>query len=564
MLLSLHIENIAIIKRLDIDFSKGLNVLTGETGAGKSVLIDSISFLLGGRVTRDILARGADRGMVSGLFGQLTCSERNALGALGLLPDEDGTFLFERTLGADGRSQSRINGRMVNLSLLRQAASFLIQIHGQADTAMLSEPAYAITTLDLYADAAEELSAYQQAYHRLVQAKRTLNEHLKQEGERIRLVETLQAQIAEIEKVSPRVGEEDQLYERKNVLKNAERITKHSSFSYRALKGSERGSVIYILEHVRQSLLQLAPLIPAVSDHVDTLDRILDSLDGMAEEIRAYADYGDDDPEAALNELETRLDELYKLSRKYGGDLASCLTFLSQSKEKLAALENYEDTEAALTYECRQAEQITAQAANKLHGKREASAVKLADALTSTLKMLDLPRIRMEVSVHLRYQPSGDLQFDEHGADEVKFLFSANVGEEPGDLSRVASGGEVARVMLALRDALAEKMGVSTAIYDEIDTGVSGKTARKIGVKMLDTATRGQVLCVTHSAQIASLADCHFLISKNEKEGHTEVCVQRLEDDVRVEEIARILGGIRVTDVQRSAAREMLGRHDVT
>ncbi len=564
MLLSLHIENVAIIRRVDVDFSRGFTAFTGETGAGKSILIDSIGFLLGGRVSRDLLSHGAKEARVSGLFGAFSESEIAALAEWGLSPDEDGTILFERTLSDDGRSQSRINGRMVNLSLLRQAASAFVQIHGQAETAMLADKNYAIETLDRYANHTKELIAYRQAYHTLNTAKKTLDAHLAAEGERLRLEETLKNQIAEIKKIAPKRGEEDALYEQKNRLKNAERISKLSGYVFRALKGGERGNALYILEHIRQPLIQLADIIPELSGEAEKLERLISDLDGMAENVRAYLEEGEDDPTEALNRLEERLDLLFHLSLKYGGSVDACLSFLADAEKKLSSLENYDDTTAALRASYEAARKDAENEALILEAGRVAAAKKMTEKMTATLKTLDMPRIHMEIAVTNRKNEAGELSFDENGCNDVRFLFSANSGEALGELSRVASGGEVSRVMLALQDALAEHSGVGTAIYDEIDTGVSGKTARKIGVKMLTTATRGQVFCVTHSAQIASLADTHYLIRKEEADGRTHTVVNPLEMEARVEEIARILGGIQVTEAQRSAAREMLERNDVS
>ena len=556
MLLSLHIENIAIIRCLDIDFEQGFTALTGETGAGKSILIDSIGFLLGERVQRELLRHGAEKAMVSGLFGSFSESELSFFETLGIATDEDGTLLLERSMGADGRSQCRINGRMVNLSLLREVASSLIHIHGQSDTALFAERLYALRTLDDYGTPHALLKEYEMAYKEFAAAKRALNEHSARESERLRLEDTLKRQIAEIRKASPRIGEEEQLFEKKNRLKNAERVSKLANFSYQALKGSEKASALVLLERVRQSFVQLQEMIPSLADSIESLDACISSIDDLAETVLVYAEEGGDNPTEQLNRLESRLDVLYHLSKRYGGSVEACLAFLEKAEKDLTELENFEDRRKVLEKEVADAFALASQKASELHKIREASAAELGKRLEETLKMLDLPSIALTVSVKLRCEHD-ELMCEEHGADDVSFLFSSS-GEQQESILKIASGGEMSRVMLALRDVLAEKSGVKTAIYDEIDTGVSGKTARKIGLKMRSASKRGQVFCVTHSAQVASLADRHLLIRKENIDGRPETAVTLLQGEERTEEIARILGGIRVTDAQRTAAFEML------
>lgn len=557
MLLSLHIENIAIIRQLDIDFEQGFTALTGETGAGKSILIDSIGFLLGDRVQRELLRHGAKRAIVSGLFGSFSESELSFFDSLGIQTDEDGTLLLERSMVADGRSQCRINGRMVNLSLLREVTSSLVHIHGQSDTSLFAERLYALKTLDDYGTSDELLKEYKEAYRSLTDIQYALQEHNARESERLRLEDTLKRQIAEIRKAAPKVGEEEQLFEKKNRLKNAERVSKLATFSYHALKGSEKASALVVLERVRQSLAQLQEMIPSLTESLEILDSCIDSLDGMAENVLVYAEEGEEDPTEQLNKLESRLDVLYHLSKRYGGSVEACLEFLAKAEKDLDSLENFEDRRKELESDLQEALSAANERALLLHEERKKSAAELGKRLEETLKNLDLPGIRLTLAVSLR-QEGEMLAFQENGADEVCFLFSSSSGEHQESMLKVASGGEMSRVMLALRDALAEKSGVKTAIYDEIDTGVSGKTARKIGLKMRSAAKRGQVFCVTHSAQVASLADQHLLIHKHTVEGRSETAVTLLQGEDRTEEIARILGGIRVTDAQRTAALEML------
>ena len=562
MLFSLHIANVAIIKELNIDFDVGFTALTGETGAGKSILIDSIGFLLGNRLSRDVLRSGETKASVSGLFGALRDEERSALEGIGVTPDEDGTLLIERTLSEDGRSQCRINGRMVNLSLLKEAASYLVHIHGQDDIHLLAERGFAQKTLDEYADLTEDLEQYGRTYAEYLSAKKALKAHLDQESERLRLEETLKRQIADIKKIAPKIGEEDALAEKKNRLKHSEKITRLSSFAYRALKGGEKGSALLILERTLQSLEQLSEFIPSLSEQITALNDCIATVDGIAEEVAVYVSE-DEDPTAQLNAIEERLDVLYRLSRKYGGSVEAALAFLANAEEKLYSLENYDDRRKELENAFETLRQKIEEQAYLLHRKRLAAAEKMTACMTKVLTELDMPSIHMQTEVTLASDGEGHLLPDENGADQVSFLFSSNVGEGMAVLEKIASGGEMARVMLALRYTLAARTGIGTCIYDEIDAGVSGKTARKIGIKIKNAATSAQVLCVTHSAQIASLADQHILISKKETDGRTQTNVRALSHDARVEEIARILGGISVSDAQRAVAEEMLAGLDV-
>jgi len=394
------------------------------------------------------------------------------------------------------------------------------------------------------------------AYKEFAAAKRALNEHSARESERLRLEDTLKRQIAEIRKASPRIGEEEQLFEKKNRLKNAERVSKLANFSYQALKGSEKASALVLLERVRQSFVQLQEMIPSLADSIESLDACISSIDDLAETVLVYAEEGGDDPTEQLNRLESRLDVLYHLSKRYGGSVEACLAFLEKAEKELTELENFEDRRKELEKAVADAFALASQKASELHKIREVSAAELGKRLEETLKILDLPSIALTVSVKLRCE-NDELMCEEHGADDVSFLFSSS-GEQQESILKIASGGEMSRVMLALRDVMAEKSGVKTAIYDEIDTGVSGKTARKIGLKMRSAAKRGQVFCVTHSAQVASLADRHLLIRKESIDGRPETSVTLLQGEERTEEIARILGGIRVTEAQRTAAFEML------
>ncbi|MBQ2876635.1 MAG: DNA repair protein RecN [Clostridia bacterium] len=557
MLLSLHIENIAVIRSVDFDFSKGFMVLTGETGAGKSIVIDSINLLLGAKAERELIRTGAPFAMVSGLFGELTDAVKGKLAEIGVSTDDDGTILVQRTLSQDGRSKINLNGRSISLSLLKSITPLLVNIHGQSDTASLMEAKNHLELLDTFANANELKEEYRAAYLRLEDVKRRISELTASARESERMKEILEYQIRDIDGVSPRPGEEEELFEKKLKIKNSEKITKNSEFVYKALKGSEKGSVSFLLDRSATALAQIGDVVPDFAEYSERLKDILYQIDDVAEEVYAVLDDMDADGEETLNSIESRLDKLTKLKRKYGITLEAVLAFRDKAAEDLSALENSDELLKKLAAEETEAYDVALKLANKLHELRASVAKELEAKVKDTLEFLDMPKVVFFVSQNEAY--SGDKKLlNRDGCDTVEFYISANRGADAQPLSKIASGGELSRIMLALKSVIADKDGIPTIIYDEIDAGVSGKTARKIGIKMLDLSRSAQLFCVTHSAQIASLADVHFLISKSDVNGATETSVSPLDRDGRVKELSRILGGIDITDAQRAAAEDML------
>lgn len=557
MLLSLHIENIAVIRSVDFDFSKGFMVLTGETGAGKSIVIDSINLLLGAKAERELIRTGAPFAMVSGLFGELTDAVKEKLAEIGVSTDDDGTILVQRTLSQDGRSKINLNGRSISLSLLKSITPLLVNIHGQSDTASLMEAKNHLELLDTFANANELKEEYRSAYLRLEDVKRRISELTASARESERMKEILEYQIRDIDGVSPRPGEEEELFEKKLKIKNSEKITKNSEFVYKALKGSEKGSVSFLLDRSATALAQIGDVVPDFAEYSERLKDILYQIDDVAEEVYAVLDDMDADGEETLNSIESRLDKLTKLKRKYGITLEAVLAFRDKAAEDLSALENSDELLKKLAAEEAEAYDVALKLANKLHELRASVAKELEAKVKDTLEFLDMPKVVFFVSQNEAY--SGDKKLlNRDGCDTVEFYISANRGADAQPLSKIASGGELSRIMLALKSVIADKDGIPTIIYDEIDAGVSGKTARKIGIKMLDLSRSAQLFCVTHSAQIASLADVHFLISKSDVNGATETSVSPLDRDGRVKELSRILGGIDITDAQRAAAEDML------
>lgn len=557
MLLSLHIENIAVIKSVDFDFTPGFMVLTGETGAGKSIVIDSINLLLGGKADRELIRHGESYAMVSGLFGDLSDYTVAKLFDLGIKAGEDGTILIQRMLLSDGKNKIMLNGRSISLAVLKSIMPYLVSIHGQSDTANLVNSKNHLELIDVYAGCEELLSEYREAFDKLEAIRKEKNELIKKAREGERIKEILEYQIKDIDSASLHIGEEEELVDKKVKIKNSERITKNSEFVFKALKGSERGSVSYLLDRSVTALSQLADVVPGFSEYSERLRDVLYQVDDIAEEVYAVLSDIDSDPTATLNDIEARLDKITKLKRKYGLTIEEVLAFREKAYAEFEALENSDEMIRNLTNSQKAAYDEALALANKLHDIRTEAAAGLEEKVKETLEFLDMPKVVFFASIKESFV-GGEKILNKDGSDSIEFYISANRGAEPQPLSKIASGGEMSRIMLALKSVIADKDGIPTVIYDEIDAGVSGKTARKIGIKMLGLSKNTQLFCVTHSAQIASLGDLHFRISKGDVNGATETSVTELDYDGRVAELSRILGGIDVTDAQREAARDML------
>ena len=561
MLHSLHIENIAVIKHINLEFSSGFMVLSGETGAGKSIIIDSINLILGAKADKELVRHGETTATVSALFTDLSDNTVRLCEELGIALDEEKSLLVNRTFGIDGRSSVKINGRAVNLSILKQIAPGLVNIHGQSDSGALADPEKHIDLVDVYAANKELLDSYRAVYNNLEKTRRDIQDITKKEAERERLKEILSYQIKDIDALKLREGEEEELIDKKVKIKNSEKITKNSEFAYRALRGSEKGSAAYLIDRSITALTQLAGVVPAYEEYAERLREALLSIEDVAEDVNAVLEDFDEDPTTTLNAIESRLDKISKLKRKYGPTVEAILEFRNNAKAELDTLENYEGVLEALVKE---EEKLYGEAlliADKLHALRVECAKTLKVKISDILEFLDMPGVVFYAKLDFE-ESDGKKVLNKDGYDKVEFYFSANKGAEPQSLAKIASGGEIARVMLALKSVIADKDGVSSVVFDEIDAGVSGKTARKIGLKMMDMASGLQIFCVTHSAQIASLADIHFLISKGVVNGATETSVRALDYEGRVKELSRILGGINVTESQRAAAIDMLNERE--
>ncbi|MBQ8339349.1 MAG: DNA repair protein RecN [Clostridia bacterium] len=550
MLESLHIENMAVISRLDVDFREGLSVITGESGSGKSVMIDCILFLLGGKPARDLVRGGADKGIVSATFSDVGVDCLSYLRENGLEEGEE--LLLQRTLTAEGKTQARLNGRVLPLAMLRELAKYLVSVHGQNDNQLLLQKAAQERILNTIADFGSTLSDYQRLYETRAAAKKELEELSRDSAEKNRLRDILQFQVKEIDAAHLKPGEEEELLSRRVKLQNAEKIATQSNFTYRVLHGSEKGAATLILERAAQSLAQISHVIPEAGELSAKLTEMRYEVEDIANTVRDYAEDADGDPSKALDKVEGRLNAITKLCRKYGADIPSVLQFREEAFARLNTLDNADEEIERLEKIIRDTEAEMQKLSLILHEARVKAAKSLGDRVCEELIFLDMPGVRFAITVD-RVADFGPL-----GQDDICFAIATNPGEPLLPLAKIASGGELSRVMLALKSVLNDRDGVQTAVFDEVDTGISGKTARKIGIKLSEIGKRTQIFCVTHSAQVASLATVHYKISKSELDGRAVSTVRELNDEERVGEVARILGGLSITEAQRVAAGEMI------
>lgn len=550
MLVSLTIENIAVIERASISFDSGLTVLTGETGAGKSIVIDSLNAVLGERIRRDLVRAGSEKASVSALFRDISGAALEALAEMGMEPDEDGSLLIQRSLTADGKGACHINGRPATVSMLRTVGRLLVNIHGQHENQALLAPERHVEYLDRLGGLLPLRASYEDAYRRYCAIRRQLKAADMDETLKARRLDLLRYQIDEIEEAALRPGEEEALAARRAVGRNAERIASSLQNAKAILSGDEDSAGI---------LSALSEAVTAVQDagrymeELRTLSGRVESLyyelEECAEELRDQAQRLDFD-EGELEQVENRLDLLRRLSDKYGGSEEAVLAYLEQARQELDAIEMSDEHVARLQEQLAAARDETIEAAEKLTEARRQAARRFSEDVGRELAFLDMPGVTLEVSIE-------PVPLTAIGGDKVEFRIAANPGEPARSISRVASGGELSRIMLAMKSVLADIDDIDTLIYDEVDAGISGRAARKVGLKLHQTARSRQILCVTHLAQIASQADHHLLIAKQVRQGRTYTEVTPLDGEGRELELARIIGG-EATEAARTAAREML------
>lgn len=564
MICELHVENIAVIKQLTVSFGDGFSVLTGETGAGKSIIIDSVNLLLGARSARELIRNGEERALVSACFSELSEDVIKELEALDVYPDDDGCVYIQRTLSADGKAQAKLNGRSVPNAVLRDAGRLLINIHGQHDNQLLLTPQKHIDFLDAYASSYSLIDEYEKEYSALCEIRKRLKENTRSEKETAELIETLSYRLSEIDGAKLKKGEEETLLTKRERIKNVEKISRYSGEIFRNLSSGD-GAMRSACELIREADEAVKRLSDVLTDSEKLSERLsfcAYELQDIAETAAALTDGDITDPEAELDRIESRLDVIARLEAKYAPDVPSILEYREKIARELENLKNNGATVDAIKREFAAKAKEASACAERLTEHRKEFAKKLSELVTDELHYLDLEKATFSVSVTPLVSESGSKRFTPTGCDEIEFLISTNPGEPLKPLSKVASGGELSRVMLALKTVLADSDGVGTIIFDEIDTGVSGKTSQKIGIKLHSLAKSCQVICITHSAQIAAIADTHYKILKTENAGRNETSVTVLDRDGRINELSRIMGGIEITENLRRTAEEMLGTNN--
>lgn len=549
MLSSLQIENVAVIQKAEVHFEPGLNVLTGETGAGKSILIDSINAILGNRTSKDLVRTGAAKAVIRAAFEQVPPAVLDKLEQSGYERSE--ALLLSREITAEGKSSCRINGMPATAAVLRELCGGLININGQHDSVGLLNPAHHLDILDDYAQNRTVFQEYYALYRELVRVKRELDALITDEAEKQRKIDLLQYQVQEIEDAGLTAGEEQTLENRRKVLSNASAIRDRLAQSYALLSGSDdaAGAVDLLGEasNAVDAAAQLDPALTAAAGQL--LDLYYNAKDVAADLIGRLDTYDTNDAE--LDEVEQRLDLLYRLKRKYGSTVEDVIAFGQKAREELDNIQHSQQRYDALQAEKLRLYTKAREKAEVLTQTRLKAFEELNTRISGTLDFLNMPGVRMTLR-HTR----GPLA--SHGQDSVEFYISTNPGEAPKPLAKIASGGELSRITLAIKNAMADKDAVPTVIYDEIDSGVSGKAAGRIGEVLRQSAQGHQILCITHTAQIAALADCHLLIQKNVSNERTYTEIHPLDENGRVEALARLISGDHVTELSRANAREML------
>lgn len=549
MLNTLFIENIAVIEKSDIEFYSGLNILTGETGAGKSIVIDAINAILGKRTSRDLIRNGSDTATVYAGFSNVNDVVKSKLEENGYAL-EDGELIISRTMSLSGKNNCRINGRPANVSFLKELGLNLINIHGQHESYELFSPETHINYIDNMASNADLIEDYKEKYKEYRSLKKQLNEFLNSETNREQRIDVLSYQVEEIENADIKVGEIEELNEERRVLMNVEKVTSQLHKAKNTLDGNASTGVVDMLDDVVTSLQKASDLNPSLEELFNRVNDIYYELQDCSNTLSDSIDEIEENP-YRLEEVEQRLDLLNKLLRKYGSDEEEVLKFLSEAKAELNKLLKFDENADELKRGCEEAEKIAKSAADKLSESRYKTARKFEKSVKEEMVFLDMPNVELVVS-------QKDCGLHSNGQDEIEILISANPGEEPKSVSKIASGGELSRMMLAIKTVLASSDLIDTLIFDEVDTGISGSAAQKVGMKLKEVSKSRQVLCVTHQAQIAALADSHFLISKDVKDNRTYTDIKLLDYDGRLKELARILGGVDITDTALAHAEKLM------
>ena len=550
MLELLHIENIAIIEAADIEFAPGFNALTGETGAGKSIVIDSLSAVLGQRTSRELIRTGAEKAFVSAAFSGMAPELTEELG---IQPEADGTLLLQREIQTDGKNVCRVNGRPVTVGQLRALGARLLNIHGQHDGQQLLDEEQHIVYLDSFGRVESLAITYAEKYKNFTDIRRQIGALQMDEAEKARRVDTLQYQIEELRRAKLTPGEEEELTARRGMLRNAEKFLDAVAGADYALNGDDSGGgALSALRQAQDALSGVRHLDDAFGQLYERLGEAYSEVYDIAATVEDKRGELDVSP-GELDRVESRMDLLYRLKKKYGATVEDMLDYQARCEAELAQIEDAGDTLVRLEQALSKAEKEARQAAQALSDARKAAADRLTSQILAELQQLDMGKIRFAVDF-------AEKPLDSDGMDTVRFLMSANVGEELRPIHKIASGGELARIMLAMKNVLSEQDHVGTMVFDEVDTGVSGRAAQKVAEKMARISRRKQVLCVTHLPQLAAMADTHFSVEKGERGGRTYTEVRRLDREQRRRELARLTGGSHVSQTMLDGAEELLAQ----
>jgi len=564
MLTLLNISNIALIDELRVEFEPGLNLLTGETGSGKSIIVDALGVLIGGRFTSDLLKSGRDRGFIEGLFSVGANKDLNQLLIDAGIESESGAdteIIIRRELALNGRNKIFINHQLATQTLLRQLQPFLVDIHGQGDQQTLFDATTHMELLDTFAGTSELREEVAEGYRRWMALRRELELQGKEDAEKFQLIDILRFQIDELERAKLVIGEDEQLEDERRRLNNVEKLTSLCSESF-GLIYEDADSAITRVRRAARHIEELSGFESKFGQYLDGLESARTHLEDLAFSLRDYADKLEFSP-ARLEEIEGRIVELSRLKRKYGGSVGSCLEHLARSQDKLRQIERSDETESRLRAEVAAARDAFLVVAKKLHRERVRSAKKFERSVENDLADVAMEHARFQLQVSApsesQFEDTEDtVGFTQNGIDHVEFYFSANVGEDIRPLARVASGGEASRLMLVLKTVAGATEFPRTIVFDEIDTGIGGRVSEAVGLKLKKLSETNQVFCVTHQPQIARFADAHLLVRKEVMAGRTEVTAVKLDRRGRVEEIARMLTGAEITETARRHARELL------
>jgi DNA repair protein RecN (Recombination protein N) len=564
MLSLLKIKNIALIDELQLEFGRGLNLLTGETGSGKSIIVDSLGALTGERVSSDLIKEGTTSAQIEGLFTFKANADLHEIFYESGIEIEDASeidVIVRRELAASGRNRIFVNNQLVTVNLLKKIGAFLVDIHGQGEQTTLFSPANHLEILDEYANLKTERAKLAERYRRMAAVKSEIENLREDEAQKLQLLDILQFQVDEIGKAKLAIGEDESLEEEKRRLNNVEKLSTLSDESYLLLYENEEATVT-TLEKVVKRISELAEYESSFGEYAESLANAQAVLEDLAFAVRDFRGTLEYSPER-LEEIETRLAEIARLKRKYGGSIETVLQHFKESEERLRNIETADLREEELRRELKKAREEYVQIASDLHAKRERAARKFEKETEANLKAVALEKARFEVRIsapnesELSDEAAGK-SFTAKGFDALEFYFSANVGESPKPLAKVASGGEASRLMLILKTTAKSNDAEKSVVFDEIDTGIGGRVAEAVGLKLKELAKTQQVLCVTHQPQVASLADQHYLVNKQTAKNRTEVSVRRLSENEQIEEIARMLAGEKITDTARQHAKELI------